>query len=249
MEVFLFKKILSYFLFPLQFCLLILFLGLLFLWFGKRQKLGKILVTAGACLLVIFSHQVIATSLLERIEGAHPPFAEARGDVAWIVVLSSGVDESSRRPFFNRFPASTLYRLLEGVRVYHLQGGGKVLFTGPSAALARQYALSSGIPSEVLFTAPDVLDTDDEAREASRLMKGQPCILVTSASHMTRAMELFSRRGIHPIAAPAEFKAVGSTPRPVPDVAGLEKTTVFFYEAMGQVWVNISKWIRPVMPE
>ena len=43
--MFLFKKIVAPFFFPLSICLEILFLGLFLLWFTRRQKTGKIIVS------------------------------------------------------------------------------------------------------------------------------------------------------------------------------------------------------------
>ncbi|MCE5333224.1 MAG: YdcF family protein [Desulfobacteraceae bacterium] len=241
MEAFYFKRIISYFIMPLQLSLVFLIAGIVLLWLGKRQRLGKILATVGVCLLVLFSNHAVSRPLLGLFEHRYPPLNEVRPGVTWIVVLSAGVVKSSEPPLFSRFPASSLYRFLEGIRIWRMQGGGKVLFTGPSAELARQTAISQGIPAEDIATAPDCLDTADEAAAASRLMNGQPCILVTSASHMPRALELFRRKRIDPIAAPAEFRTFGKHLYPLCDVNGLQDTTTFAYEAIGHIWTAIAK--------
>ena len=50
--MFLFKKIVALFLSPLSLSLALLLVGLGFLWFSRRQRAGKILVSAGVGLLL-----------------------------------------------------------------------------------------------------------------------------------------------------------------------------------------------------
>ena len=59
--MFLLKKIVSRFLFPLPLSLEFLILGLFLLWFTRRQRAGKALVTCGVVLLLGFSNIVIQT--------------------------------------------------------------------------------------------------------------------------------------------------------------------------------------------
>ncbi len=48
--MFLFKKLLAPFFFPLPLCLAFLGLGLMLLWFTRRQRAGRTLVTLGTLL-------------------------------------------------------------------------------------------------------------------------------------------------------------------------------------------------------
>ena len=54
---------------PLSICLELLVVGLLLLWFTRRQRLGKILVTTGASLLVLFSFGPFDSFLVESGAG------------------------------------------------------------------------------------------------------------------------------------------------------------------------------------
>ncbi|MBU1086362.1 MAG: hypothetical protein KKD05_02470 [Candidatus Omnitrophica bacterium] len=66
--MFLFKKIIAPFLFPLPLTVLSLLAGVLFLWFSKKQKTGKILVTMGLILLFVSSFKFTADAMLRPIE-------------------------------------------------------------------------------------------------------------------------------------------------------------------------------------
>jgi uncharacterized SAM-binding protein YcdF (DUF218 family) len=103
---FLLKKILSPLFMPLCLSLEILLAGVILLWFTRRQRLGKILTTAGLLMLGALSLPAIANPLLATLEDRYPPLpggtAPAAGalpsGVRWIVVLGGGMTDDPRVP-------------------------------------------------------------------------------------------------------------------------------------------------------
>ena len=97
-KMFLLKKIVTPFLMPLSACLLLALMGVFFLWFTRKQKTGKVLITVCTLLLGLFSYGVVSDTLVKPLEGEYPPLRslEAVRDVKWLVVLSggSGVDKA-----------------------------------------------------------------------------------------------------------------------------------------------------------
>jgi len=87
--LFLFKKIVAPFLMPLPLCLAILLCGLLLLWFTRKQRIGKIIVTAGVIVLAGLSYAIIPDSLLRGFEDQYPPFIKTE-NAKWVVVLGGG---------------------------------------------------------------------------------------------------------------------------------------------------------------
>ena len=98
------------------------------------------------------------------------------------------------------------------------------------------------------MSAEDILqlaeprDTEEESQQIAPIVGPHRFILVTSASHMPRAMGLFKRRGLQPIAAPTDYLA----PRRrlelddfVPDGYKLFKSQIAFYEYLGQAWETL----------
>jgi uncharacterized SAM-binding protein YcdF (DUF218 family) len=65
--MFLFKKIVAPFFFPLSICLEILFLGLFILWFTRRQKAGKLIIFLGTVVLLMISCVNISDMLLQQL--------------------------------------------------------------------------------------------------------------------------------------------------------------------------------------
>jgi hypothetical protein len=78
--------------FPVPLCLEIPLLGLILLWFTKKQKAGKIIVSIGVGLIIIFSYGTIQDFLLRSLENKYTPLINLQeiDDVKWVVVLGGG---------------------------------------------------------------------------------------------------------------------------------------------------------------
>jgi len=90
--MFLFEKIVAPLFFPIPLCLEILLLGLFLLWFTRKQKAGKIIVSIGVGLTIIFSYGTFQDILLRFLENKYPPLLNLQevDDVKWVVVLGGG---------------------------------------------------------------------------------------------------------------------------------------------------------------
>lgn len=62
--MFLFKKIIDPLFLPVPICVEILLLGLFLLWFTRKQKAGKIVVSIGVVLLAALSYGFISNILI-----------------------------------------------------------------------------------------------------------------------------------------------------------------------------------------
>jgi uncharacterized SAM-binding protein YcdF (DUF218 family) len=240
------KKLAPYLLFPVPLIATLLLLGLFFLWFGKRQRPGKVLVTCGTALLLLFANQSLSNYVLGSIEYQYHPLMEKVEGIRWIVVLGAGEPRDEGLPPANQLVPAGLYRTLEGFRLYKMHPGAKIIANGPSAMITQKLGVAEGIPQEDIIVVPDVFDTAEESKKAAEIVKGQPLILVTSASHMARALLLFRRQGMEPVPAPAEYLVSrGKKTRqwgPLSDgVMGLSKASVAVYSLLGRVWVMLAQ--------
>jgi uncharacterized SAM-binding protein YcdF (DUF218 family) len=257
--MFVFKKIFSRFLFPIPFCLEVLLVGLLLLWFTRKQKTGKTLVTLAGVLFVLFSNQFFATMLLTPLEGRYPPLFITPGapapaglrEVKFIVVLGSGFFPEADRPVAIQLDENSTARLVEGVRVSkELNCCKLVLSGGPGpggvssiAQTMAQLAQELGVGRQDMILETQSRDTEDEARLVAPIVREQPFILVTEASHLPRAMALFRKLGTHPIADPVDFRTGHShaiAPDEVfPGATGLDGSERAVYEYLGLAWEKI----------
>ena len=102
-----------------------------------------------------------------------------------------------------------------------------------------EVAESLGVSSASILRLSEPRDTDEESRQIAPIVGHRQFILVTSAAHMPRAMRLFRRRGLEPLAAPADFLS----PRHdremseyFPDGLSVFKSQTAFYEYLGLTW-------------
>ena len=220
--MFLLKKLVAQFFYPVSLSLELLVLGLFFLWVTRRVRLGKILVSLGTVVLLLWSSPLISPRLLTPLERHYPallhPEALSRDGQTpgatpfWIVVLGGGHASDPQLPVNSQISQPALGRVVEGVRLYRAIPGSKLLMSGggafdpvPEARVMAEIALSLGVKSQDLRLEDASRDTADEAAVIAAMLHGQPIILVTSAAHMPRAMALFAKRGMHPLPAPADY--------------------------------------------
>ena len=119
-NMFLFKKIVAPQFFPVPLCLEILLLGLFSLWFTKKQKAGKIIVSIGVGSIIIFSFGTIQDILLQSLENKYLSLISFQevDDVRWIVVLGGENTSDPKLPVNDQISTSSLARLVEGIRIH-----------------------------------------------------------------------------------------------------------------------------------
>jgi len=260
MAAFMLKKTLSRFLFPLPLCLEILLVGLVLLWFSKKQKSGKIVVTVGTILLLLLSYNGSSNNFLRELERRYPSYALAGPNelpsrspdtaIKWVVVLGGGHQVDPNIPVSSQINHPTLVRLVEGIRVYRKNPGSKLIVSGgrvdssiSDAKLMANLAEALGAPREDLVVEEQSWDTEDEARLLKPLIQNDAFILVTSAYHMHRSMKLFESYGMHPIPAPTDHLVRESetfSPDSVfPEPNALVKVTRLVYEYLGLAWLKV----------
>ncbi|WP_435947758.1 envelope biogenesis factor ElyC [Dryocola sp. BD586] len=249
--LFILKKIIGGLLLPLPFLLLVIGLAILLLWFSRWQKTAKALLTAGWLALLLMSIQPVADSLLKPIEDTYPTW---RGDqrVNYIVVLGGGYTWNPDWAPSSNLINNSLPRLTEGVRLWQANPGAKMIFTGAramtnsvsTAEAGARVAESLGVPRSEIITLDSPKDTEEEAAAVAKAIGKQPFLLVTSASHLPRAVIFFRNAGLNPLPAPANQMAVDSPLNPweriIPSPLWLMHSDRVGYETLGRVW----QWLK-----
>ncbi|MFZ0959443.1 MAG: envelope biogenesis factor ElyC [Terriglobia bacterium] len=247
--MFLMKKIVSRFFFPVPLSLEFLVVGLFLLWFTRRQRAGKALVTCGTLLLVVLSNNFISNALIRPLEHRYPPLAVAQigvgtPEVTFIAVLGGWADHDPDVPVTSHVSPDLMVRLIEGVRLHRAIPDSKLILSGDhdSAESMTMMAEALGVSAQDIVPLSEPRDTEQESRQMAPIVGSHRFILVTSASHMARAMGYFRQRGLQPIAAPTDYLA----PRHglesddfVPDGYKLLKSQTAFYEYLGLAWQRL----------
>lgn len=251
--MFLFKKIFSPFLFPIPLTLLCLIWGVFLLWFSKKQKTGKSLVTLGIILLVLSSFKFVPDAMLRPIEYKYPAFSnetehnKTQSKPAFVVVLGGGHISSNELPLLSQIGSSSLVRLIEGIRIQReikgsklLLSGGKVFDPVSNAQIMYEIAKSIGVKEGDIIIEASSKDTKDQARIIKSIVGDKKFVLVTSASHMPRSMALFKKMGMNPMPASTGHLVIKSNALSpgafFPSSGNIEKTETAVYELLGLMW-------------
>ncbi|MES0301832.1 envelope biogenesis factor ElyC [Citrobacter sedlakii] len=250
------KKVIGGMLLPLPFLLLAIGAGLMLLWFSRFQKTGKVIISAGWLALFLLSLQPVADGLLRPIESRYSTWQETR-KVDYIVVLGGGYTWNPEWAPSSNLISNSLPRLNEGIRLWRANPGSKLIFTGApaltnpvsTAEAGARVAESLGVPRADIITLEQPKDTEEEALAVKRAIGNAPFLLVTSASHLPRAMIFFQRVGLDPLPAPANQLAIDSPLNPweyaLPSPVWLMHSDRVGYETLGRIW----QWLKGLSGE
>ena len=232
----------------------------LVLW---RKRLRKTSITAALLVLVItvFGSTDFPGWMLRQLEkpwvGCKPESLRAQDA---IVVLGGGAEPS-------RYEAGQVHltragdRLVMGMELIRLGkaktivlGGGVAFFgdeTKVEADLVRS-ALLKWSPAAEIISLGTCEHTRDEAVKVAALVRERgwkSVAIVTSASHMTRALAVFHRAGIDATPAPCNFPTTLSTAPSagrlqVPSWHGFEKVNIWLHEVAGWGIYRRRGWVE-----
>jgi uncharacterized SAM-binding protein YcdF (DUF218 family) len=248
------EKIVSRLLFPVPVICELLIVGLVLLWFTRRQKAGRILVTAGTALLLVLGCVPLPTVFLRTLEQRYHPVSPSSLQAAaggsrsatYIVVLGSGYSPDPSVDLNSHLSQDAIVRLLQGIQLCRQVESCKLVLSGgpPAAAQTMQKIASSmGIKEQETLLEEHSRNTEEEARYVQLVVGAKPFLLVTSASHMPRAMGLFRKLGMQPIAAPTDYRAKTGGPfspdQYYPGSGGLFETERAVYEYLGMAWEKL----------
>ena len=106
----------------------------------------------------------------------------------------------------------TIFELLEGEQPLIFTGGwwpSQPNFS-PEGDVLRQRAIQLGISDTSVISTRKVRNTAEEAIEVASLLPPESTVLlVTSAFHMPRALQLFNRQGVSVLPFPVDFQSTG----------------------------------------
>lgn len=242
---FLIKKVISFFLEPFGVVALLLFLVLYFLYRNRLTK-AKVLFTLGFFLLLLFSYPPFANFLVQGLEDEYSKYDYSQ-EIRFIHVLGNGHTTDATQPISSQLSSAGVKRVLEGVIIYKQSAGSKIVFTGyegmsdtSNAQMNANLALILGVDAEDIIINGVPKDTQEEAEFLQSIVGSEPFVLVTSASHMPRAMMLFESLGMHPIAAPTNFyKSEFLGYLRVPEALYFHISTVAIHEYLGLLWTKL----------
>jgi len=262
-----FKSIFQYAIIPSGIIALLFVLSFPLIALGKR--IGKYLLALGIILYFAFSSSPLSMALLARLENRYPPLLHMEGvrDVDTIVLLTGAAWEDPHLPLTSWVGETTVSRLLEAIRLFHLIPDARVVISGgplnrderniPVSRIVGDLAGSMGIPGEKILLETNSTNTYENGVEIKKLLGGKPFVLVTSASHLPRAIAVFQKLGLSPIPAPADFRVIRNKPHSLPSAGEVLKEMISalpsssnlaqseraLHEYAGFIWYRVRGWI------
>ncbi|OGT44517.1 MAG: hypothetical protein A3E82_05950 [Gammaproteobacteria bacterium RIFCSPHIGHO2_12_FULL_38_11] len=250
------KKIISAFLLPLPFGLFWIALGLILLFVQHTKTLRTTCFCIGFFIILLFSFSPISAKLLNSLQYRYDPLLYAPPNVNSVVILGGGIRGKKNYPPNLTLDSASLSRLVEGIRLFKqlyttnsdaslILSGGRVFQSPAVAGKMRNTAEMLGVSSQNVVLENGSQDTHQEARYLRKTLGTNPFILVTSAYHMPRAMDLFQQLGMHPIAAPTQFLGYRNNfiIWLIPTANSLIISDIAIHEYLGIAWEKLQRYI------
>lgn len=194
-------------------------------WFLKRNEAARRLIAITGVWFLLVSTPLIPIALVNTLEDRYEPInVELLTDIEaeyHIIVLGGGHGFDDRLPANSLLSQRALGRLSEGIRLHRQLPNSKLVLSGYSssgrtsqAEMLQRTAILLGVEEEKTLIQTEPGNTYEEAQVyAARYGNSRPVILVTSATHMPRAMMMFDKFGIDPAPSPANYRLKGSWKR------------------------------------
>ncbi len=247
------KKLIAVIMSPLTLVLILLAIGVLFLWIARLRLAGRWMTTVALVLLLLLGYGIPSDYVAENLETRYPAVLEMDRykDFRWIVVLGGGHRAQNNFPLSSRMSDDSLYRLVEGIRLHRQIPGSRLVIAGgelfnsvSSARVGADLVLALGVEPQAIAIEERPRDTEEEALRIRKTVGDTPFLLVTSAIHMSRAMFYFERMGMHPIPAPTQHRVqaqVGAHPSKFfPSVEKISVANAVVYEMLGTWWASLN---------
>ena len=242
---FLLKKFVSFFVEPYGMVLALFFLGLFFL-FLKKQKKAKVFLVLGFVTMFLFSYPPFANFLVSNLESQYPKY-DYKQNVKYIHVLGNGHNTDTEQPLSSNITNAGLKRDIEGILIHLKTKNSKLIFTGfkgstniSNAQINASLAIFLGVSPDDIIINGKPKDTKEEAMFAKSLVGSEPFVLVTSATHMPRAMMTFKSLGLNPIPAPTAFyKKENHNLLRAPNIGSFGVSQIAVHEYLGILWNKI----------
>lgn len=226
---------------------------LCFFYTLRNHKLASIMGLIFVGFLLSISTPFIAQKLINPSSQLKYVFdVKKHQQLDKIVVLGCDVNPNPQLTANSQLGNCAKSRLVEGLRLAYLYPNANLIVSGggignvTNSALMAQTAISLGVNPKRIKQNPAAMDTADEAKFLAPALVDYKVALVTSASHMKRASDLFYAQGIDVVPAATDFYDFSAWPTHkqfIPSVGVLKAVTAYWHEIIGRTWIELRRWI------
>ncbi len=230
-------------------------LGLVFLlliWAMFRRSTRYLFLAI--VILYLASLPAVSNRLVAFLEGDYQRQVTAVAAQADAVVVLSGMVRSI--PATNGYHLewnNAVDRLFAGIDLIKAKKAPRLVLTRgllpwdegpPEGEQLKKVAVEMGVDPQAILLTETVQNTEQEAQAVRKLLPREnlSILLVTSAYHMPRAVQLFSQRGFTVIAYPVDFRAQDTSTSAMdllPNAGALAETSLFTREMIGRLYYRL----------
>ncbi len=221
-------------------------------FFLKKKKISIVFLLLAILFYYLFSITPVADFLLLPLESRYRyPSEDLIQKTDLIIVLSGGVKNRDLK-LPSALGDSTLFRLTEALKVYSLKKEKPEIIVAGTSPIDR-YSKESlfganflelyGVPKNKVSYEIFSENTFGHAEQLKKILKKKEFLLVTSAYHMPRSMNVFQKAGFNPIPVPTDYRTekyynlISFLPQP----NNLVKTNIALHEYFGILYYKLFK--------
>ncbi|HMK08000.1 MAG TPA: YdcF family protein [Anaerolineales bacterium] len=238
-------------------------LGVAWLLVGRGRRRGAIAFLAALTIFYwLLSLPVVPRTLDGWLGAGYEPLAsaaQAAGARHVVVLGGGGVTLQGEGGSLDLPSTATGFRLLEAERLYHLLNEPVLILSGGPAGddsagtseseMMKAALTARGVPEDKIWLEAVSPDTHQQAVRVGALLRErgvESFVLVTSPSHMRRALGAFADQGWRPVPSAAvergSGEAVGPSPY-LPSVEGLAHSEQTFREILALLYYRLRGWL------
>ncbi|MGY5449396.1 YdcF family protein [Agarivorans sp. MS3-6] len=247
---FIVKKWLGSLLMPLNIALFFLLLSFYFGLTKRPYRAAATLLPALLILIVTSNPWWVNQQLLTNERQVDVP-SNVVDSFDFVVVLGGGHISDPLLSPTEQLSRSSLARILKGIELSLVNPQSRLIVSGyggsdpnSNAELMEKVATQANIPPANIITIPKARDTEQEAAVISTYIGQRPTALVTSATHMQRALQHFQKYSSNISPVPTDYlgKEVQAEQRLyeyLPDARFMYRYDALWHEKLGVWWQKI----------
>lgn len=245
--------------YPLPLALILILIGTVLLWRGRRW-IGVVAVGLAVAVLYLLSTPAISNVLVAGLEDRIGPVSMEELPAADAIVVLGGGVLPAAKPRAGPDLGSAFDRVWQGADLFRAGKAPRVIVTGarpyedagPSAALAASDLLVRlGVPRSAIVVRDDATSTREDALAVQAVTHVRDDIdtllLVTSAMHMPRALATFQAIGLQAWPVPTDRQHVDPAFRGVwswlPHHSAFASSNRAWHEYVGVLYYRVRGWI------
>jgi uncharacterized SAM-binding protein YcdF (DUF218 family) len=259
------KTILELIFSPLGILTILLSAGIILSFHKRLCRIGYRFLTGAGILFLVFLFSPLAQYLMLGLERQHPPLLQPppSPQIDRIVVLAGYAEDTPGIPITSKVSVQTISSLSEGLRLYRLIPGAKLIASGgvvrkneqSLAASMVDFLRQMGVPAEDLIAEGKSRNTYENLVEVKNIIGSRPFILAAQACDLPRAIAVAKKLQMQPVPAPASLWTLQHYPADwslggeavyffrsfaCPSITNLSRLQWAFHEYAGLLWYRMT---------